>query len=195
MLAYHFSGSKLRDGWPVPAIGEKLVFQGEPILCEQGLHFSLHPFDALQYAPGPMLHRVRVGGIVVHGEDKGVCTERTIVASVDATAMLRKFACDIALEGLPAHAPDVVRRYLLTQDESLRIAARNAAWGAALEAALEAARNAAREAARDAAWGAARNAAREAALESAWGAAWGAARKRQRDMFLARVEQAFKTQP
>ena len=151
-MAYHFTGNTLRDGTPVPAIGVKRVFSGEPILCTQGLHFSLDPFDALQYAPGPMLHKVQYGGIVKLGDDKGVCTERTIIASIDATHMLRKFACDEALRVLPIDAPDIVRRYLQTQDETLRIAAWDAAWGAAWGAALDAAR----DAAQDAAWGAQR---------------------------------------
>lgn len=115
-IAYHFTGPRLRDGSPIPPIGHTLVFPRKPIMCEQGLHFSLHPFDALQYAPGPFLHRVHIGGIVKYGKDKGVCTERTILASVDATDMLRKFACDEALSVLPDNAPDVVGRYLRTQD-------------------------------------------------------------------------------
>ena len=141
-IAWHFTGLKLRDGSPIPAIGKKLVFKGKPIMCEQGLHFSLHPFDALQYAPGPFLHKVSYGGIVELGEDKGVCTERIILASIDATVLLRKFACDEALRVLPADAPDIVRRYLTTQDESLRgaagYAARNATWNVAWNAARSA---------------------------------------------------------
>ena len=198
-MAYHFTGDKLRDGTPIPAIGTKLVFKGEPILCEQGLHFSLDPFDALQYAPGPMLHKVQYGGVVVMGNDKGVCTERTIIASIDATHMLRKFACDEALRVLPIDAPDIVRRYLQTQDETLRIAAWSAAQGAARGAALDAAQDAAWGAAWYAAWGAARGAARGAAWYAAWdtawgmewAAAWGTARGAQRVRFNKVVKQAF----
>ena len=182
-VAYHFTGPKLRDGTLLPAIGHKLVFKGKPILCEQGLHFSLHPFDALQYAPGPLLHKVHYGGTVVMGDDKGVCTERTIIASIDATDMLRKFACDEALRVLPKDAPDIVRRYLTTRDESLRDAARNAARSAAWRAAWYAAW--------DAAWGAARSAAWYAAWDAAWGAARGKERARQKATFLALVQQAF----
>ena len=178
-VAYHFTGPKLRDGTPLPAIGHKLVFKGKPILCEQGLHFSLHPFDALQYAPGPLLHKVHYGGKVVMGEDKGVSTERIIIASIDATDMLRKFACDEALRVLPKDALDIVRRYLTTRDEGLR----NAAYSAARNAAYSAALDVALDAARDAAW------------SVAWSAAWDAAcdkeRKRQRATFLALVQQAF----
>jgi hypothetical protein len=166
--AWHFTGPKLRDGSPIPAIGKKLVFKGKPIMCEQGLHWSLHPFDALKYAPGPLLHKVSYGGIVELGEDKGVSTERTILASIDATSLLREFACDEALRVLPADAPGIVRRYLTTPDESLRVAAWYAAWGAA----------------KDAAWSAAWYAARNAAARNA-------ERSRQRSTFLAMVERAF----
>ena len=174
-VAYHFTGPKLRDGTPLPAIGHKLVFKGKPILCKQGLHFSLHPFDALQYAPGPLLHKVHYGGKVVMGEDKGVSTERIIIASIDATDMLRKFACDEALRVLPKDALDIVRRYLTTRDEGLR----NAAWNAARNAAWNAARNAAYSAALD------------AALDAARDAAWDAVKKRQRNTFLSIVEYGF----
>ena len=171
-VAYHFTGPKLRDGSPIPAIGQRLVFPGKPIMCEQGLHFSLHPFEALQYAPGPFLHRVSYGGIVKLDEDKGVCTERTILASIDATSLLREFACNEALRVLPANAPAIVRRYLITRDESLR----EEAWYAAGAAAWYAAR----AGAWCAAWGAAR------------GAAWDKKRQKQRDKFLILVENAFK---
>ncbi len=198
-VAYHFTGPKLRDGTPLPAIGRKLVFNGEPLLCEQGLHFSLHPFDALQYAPGPLLHKVHYGGIVEMGDDKGVCTERIIIASIDATDMLRKFACDEALRVLPKDAPDIVRRYLTTRDEGLRDVARDAARNEARSAAWEAAWSAARDAAWYAAWDAARSAALDAAYSAAWSMAWSVAwdaacdkeRKRQRATFLALVQQAF----
>ena len=63
-------------------------------------------------------------------------------------------------------APEIVRCYLETGDETIRDAAWDAAWAAAWDAAGAAARNAAWDAARDAAWDAARNA--------AWDAAWAA---------------------
>lgn len=134
MLAYHFVGDWLRDGRPVPGDGEKLVFYGEPILCKQGLHASLHPFDALQYAPGPILCLVECGGTIIRGNDKLVCTERTIVRRIDATNLLRYFSrmqavsvLDLWLES----PPDVVLDYLMTGDESIRNAARDAALAAA----------------------------------------------------------------
>ena len=133
-LAYHFVADALRDGRPVPADGEVLRHDGKLRLCRSGLHFSRHPFDALKYAPGATLCLVRVGGEVIEpdDEDKGVCSERTILARVDATFLLRRFAADQALS--VAHLwdmPEVVREYLTTLDEGKR----DAAWDAARAAA------------------------------------------------------------
>ncbi len=97
MLAYHFTGDKLRDGRHVPAIGEKLVHHGALLMCQSGLHASEHSFDALKYAPGPLLHLVECGGKIIKGDGKLVCAERTIIKSIDATGLLRRFAADQAL--------------------------------------------------------------------------------------------------
>jgi hypothetical protein len=181
---YHFTGATLRNGDPIPPIGTWLTFEGKIVPCKSGLHASDHPFDALQYAPGNILHRVILkGGLVLHGNpvDKWVGERRKIIASVNAEPMLRAFAREQAL-GV-AHlwsCPDVVRRYLETGDETIRAAARTAAraaaWAAAWAAARAAAWAAARAAARDAAWDAARDAAWAAAWAAAWDAAWDAAR-------------------
>lgn len=183
-IAYHFTGDRLRDGRPIPAIGETLVHEGPVVICKSGFHWSRQPFDALRYAPGPRLHMVRVGGTVFEHDDKGVSSERTIIASIDATFLLRRFAADQALS--VSHLwdmPDVVRQYLTTLDDGLRAAARAAAWAAAGDAAWNAAWNAAG----DAAWAAARAAARAAA----WAVAWDAARDAARSDFNARVNAAF----
>jgi hypothetical protein len=96
--------------------------------------------------------------------------------NADATEkLLRDFGRWCALQVVYLwDAPDVVRQYLETGDESLRKAARDAAWE-------EASWEAARAAARDAAWAAARDAARAAAWDAAraaantaWAAAWAA---------------------
>lgn len=58
MIAFHFTGPALRDGRPIPAIGEWLVHDGPVAICNSGLHASRHPRDALEYAPGPLLHKV-----------------------------------------------------------------------------------------------------------------------------------------
>ena len=146
MDGYHFTGKTLRDGRPIPPIGEWLEHDGPLVPCKSGLHASAHPFDALKYAPGNMLHRVELeGDLVLHGDppDKCVGRRRKIIATIDATSLLREYARWCASQVLYLwDAPQVVRDYLATGDESLRAAARDAAWAAA---------GAARDAARDAA--------------------------------------------
>src|SRR4051812_47432285 len=100
VLAWHFVGNALRDGRPIPADGELLKFDGTPILCQRGLHASLHPYDALNYAPGPILCRVECSGTIIRGDDKLVCTERTIIARADATEAMRYFARYQALSAI-----------------------------------------------------------------------------------------------
>ena len=85
--AHHFVGDKLRDGRPVPTDGEWLVHDGPVKMCESGLHASRHPFDALMYAPGPVLGLVDCDEIDAEENDKLVCRRRRIVARFDATTM------------------------------------------------------------------------------------------------------------
>jgi len=163
--AYHFVGETLRDGRPIPADGEWLTHDGPVVICEHGLHASRRPWHALRYAPGNTLCLVECDGIVTEHDDKLVCVQRRILKRIDAEPLLREFARAEARR--VAHlwsAPDAVRQYLETGDESLRAAARDAA------------RAAARDAARDAAWDAAWAAARAAAWDAAWDAARDAAR-------------------
>jgi len=169
-------------------------------MCGAGLHASERIIDALRYAPGETICRVNCGGRIERDRDKLVCSERTILWRVDGSALLRRFACLCALDVIHLSSPPaIVRRYLETQDESLREAAWEAAWAAseaastvarkagwyAAWAASEAAWAAAREAASEAAWAAAREAAREAAStaarEAARKAAWAAAREAARE--------------
>ena len=201
MKAYHFTGDTLRDGRPIPAIGEWLDHPGPIVPCESGLHASEHPFDALQFAPGPMLHLVELDGeIQTHGNqpDKIVGRRRKIVASIDATDLLREFARWCALQ--VAHlwdCPPVVSQYLETGDESIRAAAWAADRDAARDADRAAARDADRDADRDAAWADARDAAwaadRAAARAAAWAAAWAADRDSQRAKLESMVNEAFKS--
>ena len=141
ILAWHFVGDTLRDGRPVPPDGEWLVHDGPLVLCQTGLHASLDPWDALTYAPGPMLCRVELAGAMVHGDDKLVASRRRIVARVDATVLCRDFARACAREVLPLwDAPKVVCRYLETGDETIRDAAWAVAWAVAWDAARAAQR-------------------------------------------------------
>jgi len=120
----------------------------EPELCERGLHASKRLIDALRYAPGPVLCKVRLGGAVVHGEDKAAATERTVLAVADVSDILREFARKTAWDVWRQHHttdPDdakygIVVRWLKTGDETLRSAAWSAAWSAA-ELAAESAAN------------------------------------------------------
>lgn len=176
MRAYHFRGETLRDGLAVPPIGEWLEHAGEVKMCESGLHFSKHPFDALQYAPGHVLDLVEVEDIVEQHEDKGVCRRRKRIATINAEPLLREFARWCALDvyhlwGNAKTDPDsICKRYLETGDESLRADA----WAAAY----------------DAAWAAA-----WAAASAAWTDAWAtrkSAAKKQRQRFTRMVNKAFK---
>lgn len=192
--AYHFVGYTLRDGRPVPSDGEWLTHEGEAVMRESGLHASRDPFDALQYAPGPVLCLVDCDDVVDEGDDKLVCRRRRIVARFDATDLLRAFARECALDVVHLwYAPQVVVDYLRSGDDSLRDAARAAAWAAARAAALAAARAAACAAAWAAAAldAAAWDAARAAARDAAWDAARDAALDAQRQRFNALVAAKF----
>jgi len=180
-LAWHFTGDTLRDGSPVPPVGETLVFKEKIEICQRGYHWSKQPFDALTYSPGVKLHLVSYSGQVQEQTDKGCSSERTIVKSIDATQLLRRFAADQALSVKPLwHIPSVVEKYLVTLDEKLR----DAAWAAARDATRAAAWAAARDATRAAAWAAAKDATRAAA----WAAARNAAIDATWDYNAARLD-------
>jgi len=177
---WHFHTGKLRDGRPLPAVGEKLIHDGPVVPCESGLHASPTPLQALEWAPGPFVDRVVLTGTVVpHGNpvDKYAASERTMLWRIDATDALRHFACLCALDVLPENAPEIVRRYLTTRDESIRLAA----WGAAY-------------AARDTAWGAAWGAARDTAWYTAHGAARKSSRARQDRRLTRMLNDAHRSQ-
>ena len=130
MKAWHFVGETLRDGLPIPKDGEKLVHHGEIKLCVSGLHASIHPFDALKYAPGTTLCLVECAGEVDKEDDKLVCTERTIIARMDFSEPLRYFARMQALSVIhlwELDPPEVVLDWLMTGDEGLRTDAARAA--------------------------------------------------------------------
>jgi hypothetical protein len=183
--AWHFVGSTLRDGRPIPPDGEWLVHTGPVKICLTGLHASRRPAHALEYAPGPVLCRVECDDIVTEDHDKFVCRRRRIIQRADITETLRYYARMQALSVIHLYddPPDVVLDYLMTGDESIRAAARAAAWAAARDAARDAAWDAAWAAARAAAWAAARVAAGAAARVAAWYAA--------RDNFDALIYEQF----
>ena len=125
LKAWHFLASDKRLGYGdnrVVQVGKTYRYKGkEPIkLCKRGMHGSAKILDALQYAPGPIICKVELGGEVIKGDDKAVATDRKVLAMIDGTKVLRKFACMCALDVLPDDAPEIVVRYLKTQDESIR---------------------------------------------------------------------------
>jgi len=176
-LGWHFARANNRlnydDGRPI-IIGETHTVQGQLKLCEWGLHASSRILDALQYAPGPVIYRVRLSGEILIGDDKMCAPLRTYLWGYDATGILRAFARRCALDVVHLwDPPGVVLKYLKTGDESLRAAAEAAAWAAA------------RDAARAAAWAAVRAAAWDAARDAARVAAWAKQNKRLTSMITA----------
>jgi hypothetical protein len=162
MLAWHFVDKTLRDGSPVPADGEWLVHTGPVSMCKSGLHYSLDPFDALKYAPGPVLCRVDIDDVVATDPEKGVCRRRKIVKRGDMTEALRYFARLQALSVIHLwDAPDIVLDYLMTGDNAYA-AANAAAYAANAANAAAYAANAVAYAAAYAAANAAANAANAA---------------------------------
>ena len=182
------------DGRPV-VIGEKLTVEPPIELCKKGLHASREIMQALKYATGSLLFRVRLSGEILEDEDKLAATERTALSRVDLEKTFRLFAADCAERALKRErkkgrepdarswaaivaARDFAEGKITKQDlDAAWKAAKAAARGAARDAALDAAWEAARDDAWDAAWDAAWEAAREAAMEAARGSAWEAARE------------------
>ncbi len=118
--------------------GRWLEHDGPLELSQSGLHASQNIMDALKYAPGPIICRVQLGGTILPGYDKSVAQKRKIDWWVDGEKLLRifKFSCMCALDVIHlCDAPDIVVKYLQTQDEKIRDAAcaacaARAAWDA-----------------------------------------------------------------
>jgi len=196
VIGYHFTGDKLRNGEPIPPIGEWIEYKGRIVPCKSGLHMSEHPFDALHSAPGCLLHQVELeGDIVPHGDpvNDHVGRRRKIIATIDATDLLRAFARWCALQVIDLwNAPAIVREYLETGDETKRDAARTAAWAVASDTTMATTSGAALAAViassalvaviASSAWDAASDAARDAsdasgaASGAVWTSVWAAAR-------------------
>lgn len=80
-ILWHFTDGALRDGRPLPPVGEWLISKGKIIPCKRGLHASPTPWDASRYAPGSVLHQVKLGGTVLpHGDpiDKYAASKRAL---------------------------------------------------------------------------------------------------------------------
>jgi hypothetical protein len=140
--------------------GQTLRARGTIRPCTNGLHASKRALDALQYAPGARIQRVRLSGTIVEEDDKAAASARTCLWVADATTVLHEFACWCAEQALLRErergkepdprswaAIEAKRRWLRKEitDKELD-AARAAAWVAAWAAAWDAARAAARDA-------------------------------------------------
>ena len=151
MKAWHFlpKDRKLRWGSKEKVkLNEWYHHKGELKLCQSGFHASKSILDALRYSPGPIICRVEVGGKIIHDTDKVVAEKRRVLWWIDGDDLLWRYARRCALDVIHLwDAPEAVVKYLKTGDESLRDAARAAAWDAARDAA-RAARDAAMAAVR-----------------------------------------------
>ena len=190
MKAWHFLTEDGAMQWKCgrvlkPKVGQTLTRDPEKLeLCSYGLHASVRLIDALQYAPGPILCRVEMGGRIINGDDKLVASERTVLAMFDATRTLHEFAVWCARDAL-AQIKNPDKRSLAALDAK-------EAWlrGEISAAELDAAWVAASAAARDAAWAAARDAAWAAASAAASAAARAAQNKKLTKMVAAAMRAA-----
>ncbi len=204
MNGWHFLADTglLRNGDQPPANGQWLVHKGRLVPGKSGLHFSEHPFSALDYAHGSVLCRVVGRRLQGHGKptDSHICRQRKILWRRDVAVELLRFACDFALDVQHLwDMPSVTKQYLLdpipanraasqdaaTQDAAVRSsapasAAATASWAASQDAAWEAAR----DTAWFAAWATVRSTVRSTVRDAAWAAAWATARNGQRQRFL-----------
>lgn len=125
-IAWWFASEpKLPNGDDRPvSIGETHKISGKLAICRNALHWSREPFDALQYARGPLLYKVRPIGQIIEENDKGCSRGRTYLDMRNVTEMLRAFALSEALNATHLwDCPPAVRQYLETGDETIRVAA------------------------------------------------------------------------
>jgi hypothetical protein len=203
ILAWHFINER-RTLNPNYGVGDMAVEPGyiysiadheTPTLCECGMHGSRRAIDALQFAPGPIICRVRIWGDVHEDKDKLVGRHREVLWMADATEALHRMSV-WAVRHTPL--PDGRKVWdLLTDERSSRAVEVKELWidGKATVVELAAARDAAWAAARDAAWdaawaAAARDAAWAAARDAAWDAAW-AAQNTELERLLVALEPAM----
>lgn len=138
----------LRDGRTADLSGawQRMAGDGLPKPCERGMHACRRLIAALQYAKGALICRVEVRGDIVEDCDKIAGRERRILAHVDGTPILRRFAIWCAARELKRHGVtdqrcwDALRvkgRWLRFDALKLSMsAAMDAAWYTAIDAAV-----------------------------------------------------------
>ena len=174
--AWHFlpADGRLQFGdRAVVRVGEPLHVVGPLELCRNGMHGSIRAIDALNYAPGPIICRVRHDGDIARGDDKLCSRTRTALWMYDASTVLHEFACCVAEAALLMAEIDDARCWRAIEAKR--------AWlrGEIGNHELAAAWDAARAAARAAAW--------DAARAAAWAAAWDAAWDEQNDLLTTMI--------
>lgn len=119
--AYHFVGSQLWDGSPVPDDGVTLKYNGDLVMGYNGFHACRDINDAFWWNfAGDTICRVYCSGEIIEHQDRLVCSCRTIVARRCATAMLRDYARACALDVIHLwDAPKVVVRFLESGDHAI----------------------------------------------------------------------------
>ena len=103
VLGWHFLAEdrRLQFGTrEVVEAGKTYMAEGPLKMCQNGVHASRQAVDALQYAPGPVVCRVRLSGEIQHDTDKSVARHRTVLWIADATAILHEFALVCGHEAL-----------------------------------------------------------------------------------------------
>ncbi len=165
MLAHHHPPMEVAPGY---IYGEP---KGDIIICERGMHASRRVYNALSFAQGSQLCRVRVWGDVAEQPDKIVGRYREVLAIRDVASELRLWGC-WCIRNTPIGDGKTVWD-LLTDERS-----RNA-----VEVAERFARGEVTREELDAAWAAARAAARDAAGDAARAAAWAEQAKLLRALF------------
>jgi hypothetical protein len=178
LLAWHFLPDNRQTEYThVPVeVGTIITARNGIQLCCRGPHASLQVRDALRYASGSVICRVKCWGDIIQDDTKFVSTHRQVIAMADATNVLHEFACvcaesvfHLAGEYRPVcEAAVAAKRGWLAGIVSLEglHKARAAAWARA-EAAAWAAAEAAAWAAAWAAWAARAEAAAWARAEAA----------------------------
>jgi len=173
---------------------------GPIVLCKRGLHGCRTAMQALHYASGDVICRVRLSGEIRENYDKLAASRREVLWLAEAGATLHRFAvwcAEASLAQMEARvtvdprlreALAVKLRWVegLASDDELafawasarevdRDAAKLPAWTEASDAPWEAARSAAWLSAWDMAWIATSAAVMDAAWNAAKGGSWGAA--------------------
>lgn len=120
-LGWHFVGTELRDGTPVPADGVPLEYHGRIAWCTTGLYAGFSITESMRYGRGFTLCRVLMENVVQRSEKKMVARKRTILWRIDAEAVIKQFARHCALEVISSWDPkECTEEYLKTGNPRLR---------------------------------------------------------------------------